>query len=113
MWYYFIMAKLALVRHGESEWNAKNLWTGWTDIPLSEKGRGQARAAGGKLKNIHWDYVFESDLIRAKQTTEEILAVLGQNPTRISAWQLKERNYGVYTGKNKLEVEKEAVEEKY
>lgn len=107
------MAYLALVRHGESEWNAQNLWTGWTDIALSEKGREEARNAAEKLKDIKWDFVYESDLIRSQQTTDEILKKLNQNPQRIQNPALKERNYGIYTKKNKLEVEKELGEEKY
>lgn len=101
------MSYLALVRHGESEWNAKNLWTGWTDIPLSEKGRQEARAATEKLKKIPWDIIFESDLLRAHQTSEIILKTLNSlNTPILSSPALKERNYGIYTGKNKFEIEK-------
>lgn len=108
------MSYLALVRHGESEWNALDLWTGWIDIPLSENGRKEAREAAEKLKDIHWDLVFESDLLRAHQTTEIILKTLNSPSIPIvSSMALKERNYGIYTGKNKLEIEKEIGEEKY
>ena len=108
------MAYLALVRHGQSEWNAQNLWTGWTDIPLSEKGRAEAREAAEKLKGTKWDIVFQSDLIRSKQTTQEILKTLNSPPTPIvSDPALKERNYGIFTGKNKLEIEKKLGENDY
>lgn len=112
------MAQLALVRHGESEWNARNLWTGWTDIPLSEKGREEARLAAEKLKGISWDFLFESDLIRSKQTSDAILSYLSNlsdlsHLERISSPALRERNYGVFTGKNKLEIKKELGEEEY
>ncbi|MCL4397540.1 2,3-bisphosphoglycerate-dependent phosphoglycerate mutase [Patescibacteria group bacterium] len=107
------MALLALIRHGESEWNAKNLWTGWTDIPLSEKGKEEARTAAKKIKDTHWDYLFESDLIRAKQTSDQILTVLNSPIPRIISSALRERNYGVFTGRNKLEVEKELGEAEY
>jgi len=71
------MAKLILVRHGESEWNAKGLWTGLTDIGLSEKGKEEAREAAKSLKNIRIDLAYTSVLIRANQTLEEIRKILG------------------------------------
>lgn len=108
------MASLILVRHGESEWNAKSLWTGWTDIALSEKGHEEARSAGEKLGDIHFDIAFTSDLTRAHQTLDEILNVLTLTdlPTNKNS-ALKERNYGDYTGKNKWEIQKEVGEEKF
>ena len=71
------MSKLILVRHGESEYNAKELWTGWLDIPLSDKGRIEAKEAGEEIKDLKVDAVFTSDLIRSKQTWAEIAKVLG------------------------------------
>ncbi len=100
------MAYLALIRHGESEWNALDLWTGWTDVSLSQKGQRQAREAGEKLKAVNWDLVFESDLKRAKETTDEILKVLNKPEIeRIESPEIKERDYGNFTGFNKIEVE--------
>ena len=99
------MAYLALVRHGESQWNALDLWTGWSDCHLTEKGKRQAREAGEKLKSIKWDYIFESDLIRSWETTDEIIKVLGQNIPRIKSRDIKERDYGNFTGLNKFQVE--------
>ncbi len=108
------MALLALIRHGESEWNAQNLWTGWTDIPLSEKGKEEARRAAGQLRGRTWDIIFQSDLIRAQQTTDEILKMLDiSDISIITSDALRERDYGIFTGKNKLEVEKNLGEEEY
>jgi len=99
---------LVLVRHGQSVWNAKDLWTGWTDVELSEKGRKQAEDAGHKLKDIHFDIAFTSALVRAKQTLEEIEIGKGQLKIPIvSDKALNERNYGDMTGKNKWEIKKE------
>ncbi len=100
------MAYLALIRHGQSEWNALDLWTGWSDCDLTEKGREQARAAGEKLKNVaSWDIVFESDLKRSHQTTDEMLKTLGQTPQRIQSAAIKERDYGNFTGMDKNQIE--------
>lgn len=102
------MAYLVLVRHGESEWNAKDLWTGWTDIPLSEKGKIEARNAGEKIKDLPINIVYISYLIRAKQTWEEINSVLKlEDVQTFEDKALNERDYGIYTGKNKWEIEKE------
>lgn len=115
------MSYLILVRHGESEWNAKGLWTGWQDIPLSEKGREEARSAGEKInaflrkvKNLPIDLIYNSSLLRTKQTTDEIKKVL--NKTDISTLEseaLNERNYGDYMGKNKWDVKKEVGDEEF
>lgn len=100
------MAHLALVRHGESEWNALDLWTGWTDISLSEKGRREAREAGELLGGIKWDMAFESGLVRSHETLDEIKGVLRlSNLPTISNHALDERDYGNFTGMNKAEVE--------
>ena len=101
------MAKLVLVRHGQSEWNAKGLWTGWTDVSLTDQGRQEAQHAGEALKEFHFDASFTSNLKRAQQTLEEIKNKLGGTiPTTITE-ALNERNYGIYTAKNKWEVEQE------
>lgn len=105
---------LALVRHGESEWNAKGLWTGWTDVPLSEKGHTDAKKAGIQLKDIHFNLAYTSALLRAIQTLEEIKKAKGQSkiPT-VSHKALNERDYGDLTGKNKWEIKKEFGEEQF
>lgn len=107
------MANLVLVRHGESLWNEKGLWTGWTDIGLSEKGKEEARLAGKKLKGLSIDHAYTSALIRAKQTLDEIKGVLGADfPTTESA-ALNERDYGIYTKKNKFDIQKEVGAEQF
>ena len=107
------MSYLVLVRHGESEWNAKGLWTGWTDIGLSDKGFEEARKAGELLKDIHFDIAYTSVLGRAKQTWEQIQKILGQNTTTIEDKALNERDYGELTGKNKWEIKQEVGEEEF
>jgi bisphosphoglycerate-dependent phosphoglycerate mutase family 1 len=72
------MGTLVLVRHGQSEWNAKGLWTGWTDIPLSEAGKKEAREVGEKLTSLQFNKGYTSNLTRAKQTMEEIQNALHQ-----------------------------------
>jgi 2,3-bisphosphoglycerate-dependent phosphoglycerate mutase len=107
------MGILVLVRHGQSEWNAKGLWTGWTDIPLSPEGEKQAFAIGSKLKGIHFDLGYTSALIRAKQTMEQIQKALNQPFPVTESEKLNERNYGIYTGKNKWEVKEKLGEEEF
>jgi 2,3-bisphosphoglycerate-dependent phosphoglycerate mutase len=95
---------LVLVRHGQSEWNLKNLFTGWKDPDLTEKGVAEARAAGQRLKakGLKFDLCFTSALTRAQHTLDLILEELGQTglpETRDQA--LNERDYGELTGLNK------------
>jgi 2,3-bisphosphoglycerate-dependent phosphoglycerate mutase len=95
---------LVLVRHGQSEWNLKNLFTGWKDPALTEKGIGEARAAGQRLKakGLVFDICFTSALSRAQHTLKLILEEMGQTglpETRDQA--LNERDYGELTGLNK------------
>ncbi len=107
------MAHLVLVRHGESEWNAKGLWTGWTDVNLSENGRIEARKAGDLLKDIHFDLAYTSALKRAQQTLEEIQGILQTQLQPTADKALNERDYGDLTGKNKWDVKKEFGEEQF
>ncbi len=107
------MAKLVLVRHGKSEWNEKGLWTGWRDIPLSQIGFEEAKRTGESLSDITFDASYTSALIRAKQTLQEILKVIGQNPTTIENKALNERDYGDYTEKNKWQVKEAVGEEEF
>ena len=104
---------LVLLRHGQSEWNAKGLWTGWTDIPLSKAGEKEAYATVEKLKDIHFDLGYTSKLIRAQQTMDTIQLALSQLFPITQSQALNERNYGIYTGKNKWDVEKHLGEEKF
>lgn len=107
------MANLILVRHGESEWNQKGLWTGLTDIDLSKKGKEKSRLIGEKLKGFFIDLTFTSVLIRAKETLNEIKSVLGIDVPTFEDKALNERDYGIYTGKNKWEIEKEVGDEQF
>ena len=95
---------LVLVRHGQSEWNLKNLFTGWKDPGLTEKGEQEALTAGRQLKamDIQFDAAYTSALVRAQRTCAMILDELGQadlNTTREQA--LNERDYGDLAGLNK------------
>jgi 2,3-bisphosphoglycerate-dependent phosphoglycerate mutase len=104
--YYLIiqLPKLALVRHGQSEWNALNLFTGWADRVLTPQGFAQARESANKLKGIKWDLIFESDLERVKESAEVTIKTLHLRIPVIENEALRERSYGIYTQKNKEEV---------
>jgi 2,3-bisphosphoglycerate-dependent phosphoglycerate mutase len=95
---------LVLVRHGQSDWNLKNLFTGWRDVDLSETGNAEAKAAGQRLKarGLKFDLAFTSALKRAQNTCNHILHELGQDdlPT-IRDVALNERDYGDLSGLNK------------
>ncbi len=100
---------LVLVRHGQSEWNLKNLFTGWKDVELSPKGVAEAKAAGQKLKSkgLKFDVCFTSALKRAQNTLDLILTELGQTGLPITRDQaLNERDYGDLTGLNKDDARK-------
>jgi 2,3-bisphosphoglycerate-dependent phosphoglycerate mutase len=101
---------LVLVRHGQSEWNEKNLFTGWKNPPLTEKGIEEAEIAGEKIKNlkINFSHYFTSALIRAQETGEIILRILEEeNLTEVKNQNLNERDYGDLSGLNKDEARKE------
>jgi 2,3-bisphosphoglycerate-dependent phosphoglycerate mutase len=105
---------LVLVRHGQSDWNLKNLFTGWKDPDLSPQGVNEAKAAGQRLKakGLKFDMCFTSALTRAQHTLALILAELGQtglHETRDQA--LNERDYGELTGLNKDDARKKWGEE--
>jgi 2,3-bisphosphoglycerate-dependent phosphoglycerate mutase len=126
-----IVATLALVRHGQSQWNLENRFTGWVDVPLSVKGRQEASSAGKKLKDIRFDTIYVSHLMRAIQTmhyillelSDERIPILYHEDGRIHAWEhyagprekeipiyqsvdLAERYYGDLQGLNKAETMK-------
>ncbi|MGO4713615.1 2,3-bisphosphoglycerate-dependent phosphoglycerate mutase [Bradyrhizobium sp. 2TAF24] len=95
---------LVLVRHGQSEWNLKNLFTGWKDPDLTEQGIAEARAAGRKLKDkgYTFDIAFTSALTRAQHTLKLALEELGQPSIPVISDQaLNERDYGELSGLNK------------
>jgi 2,3-bisphosphoglycerate-dependent phosphoglycerate mutase len=98
---------LVLVRHGESEWNKLNLFTGWKDVDLSPKGVAEARAAGRLLEaaGYRFDIAFTSDLLRAQHTLDLMLEELGQVGLKtLRSQRLNERDYGDLSGLNKDEA---------
>jgi 2,3-bisphosphoglycerate-dependent phosphoglycerate mutase len=105
---------LVLVRHGQSDWNLKNLFTGWRNVGLTEKGIAEARAAGRKLKaqGLHFDVAFTSALSRAQLTLALVLEEMGQtNITVFKDQALNERDYGDLSGLNKDDARKKWGEE--
>lgn len=101
------MGTLVLVRHGESQWNLENRFTGWIDVPLTARGEEEARRAGEELKaaGLRFDCAFTSVLMRAKKTLEIVLEVLGQSGIPVEYDQaLNERHYGDLQGLNKAET---------
>ena len=108
------MARLILIRHGQSVWNAENRFTGWTDVDLSEKGVEEAEEAGNELRDQVIDVIHTSDLIRAKRTAEIVIRanVSSKDTVTKSDWRLNERNYGALQGLNKAETaEKHGAEQ--
>ena len=102
-------SNLVLVRHGQSEWNKKNLFTGWKDPELTELGIEEAIQAGNQLKqsNIKFDVMFTSDLFRAQETGRLILEQMNQTDiATIKDQSLNERNYGELAGLNKDDARK-------
>jgi len=105
---------LVLVRHGQSDWNLKNLFTGWRDVDLTDRGIAEAREAGRKLKaqGIKFDVAFTSALKRAQRTLDLMLTELGQTTIPVFKDQaLNERDYGDLVGLNKDEARKKWGEE--
>ena len=103
------MSHLILVRHGQSEWNLQNRFTGWVDVELASQGKLEACKAGELIKdlNIKIDYFFCSYQKRAIETLKLILTTIRiKNDVIKKAWQLNERHYGALTGLNKDEIKK-------
>lgn len=108
------MAKLILVRHGKSEWNKTGQWTGWTDVGLVEEGLEEARRAGEAIRDITVDAVHISTLKRTNETWKEIQQVIGRQDLEPKVGDaLKERSYGIHTGKNKWQVKEQVGEEEF
>jgi len=102
------MARLIIVRHGQSVWNSENRFTGWVDVDLTEKGKKEAREAGIKLLDYNFDIAFTSDLLRAQKTLDIILKTINQQDIPIIKDEaLNERMYGDLQGKNKDEARAE------
>ena len=101
------MIKLVLVRHGQSEWNLENRFTGWTDVELTEEGMKEAEEAGIALREqgFHFDLAYTSVLKRAEHTLDLILKEMGEENIEIKRnWRLNERHYGALQGLNKDET---------
>lgn len=107
---------LVLLRHGESEWNAKNLFTGWVDVPLSEKGQAEAVHGGELLKEngVLPDLLFTSLLRRAIMTANLALDAADRHWIPVERnWRLNERHYGALQGKNKKEIRDQYGEDQF
>ena len=106
--------ELVLIRHGESEWNKLNLFTGWTDVELSEKGKEEATNGGKLLKEagFHFDVAYTSYLKRAIHTLNRVLEAMDQEYIPVyKTYKLNERHYGALQGLNKDETKKKYGEE--
>ncbi|MDP2252874.1 MAG: 2,3-bisphosphoglycerate-dependent phosphoglycerate mutase, partial [Thiobacillus sp.] len=98
---------MVLFRHGHSEWNLTDRFTGWTDIPLTEVGLAEAAVAGRRLAQAGYafDEVHGSVLQRTRQTVEALLAAMGTPEVPLyTTWRLNERHYGALQGMNKHEI---------
>ena len=101
------MTRLVLLRHGESQWNLENRFTGWVDVPLSPRGIQEAKDAGEKLRSFTFDRAFTSVLTRANETLRLALETIGQTSIPIEKDKaLNERMYGELQGLNKEETAK-------
>ena len=99
------MGTLVLIRHGQSQWNLENRFTGWVDIPLTDLGREEARRGAELIRHLTFDRTFTSALVRAQETLRIVLQVIGQPDIPIEADQaLNERHYGALQGLNKAEM---------
>jgi 2,3-bisphosphoglycerate-dependent phosphoglycerate mutase len=108
------MMELVLIRHGESEWNRKNLFTGWTDVDLSEEGKAEAENAGRLLKQAGFDFdiCYTSYLKRAIHTLNLVLGQMDREWLPIvKSWKLNERHYGALQGLNKAQTAQKYGEE--
>lgn len=106
------MAILVMFRHGQSVWNLENKFTGWVDVDLTDKGKKEAKEAGKKLKGMHFDYAYSSDLKRAQETLKIALneAGISHVPTTYDK-ALNERMYGDLQGLNKADTAKKFGDE--
>ncbi len=109
------MYQVVIIRHGQSEWNSKNIFTGWTDVGLSEQGIEEAKQSGIKLKEkgFFFDLAFTSYLKRAKDTLSIVLEQLSLDVPVSYSWRLNERHYGALQGMNKDEIKQKYGEEQF
>jgi len=107
------MHKLVLIRHGESIWNKRDIFTGWCDIGLSRDGKKEAKRAAELLKGSSFDIAFSSILKRSLQSLEIILKKLNLKIPIITSWKLNERHYGSLQGEKKNEIKKKFGKERF
>ena len=110
------MGRLILVRHGQSQWNLENRFTGWWDVPLSDQGKMEARSAGALIaeEGIEVDHLFTSVLTRAVNTAELALEEMRQSWVPVTRhWRLNERHYGSLTGMDKVEAKDTFGEDRF
>ena len=106
------MGILVLIRHGQSQWNLENKFTGWVDIPLTDEGRDEARRGAELIRHLTFDRAFTSVLQRAEETLQIVLKTIGQTQIPIERDQaLNERHYGDLQGLNKAEMAKKFGEQ--
>lgn len=108
------MSTLVLLRHGQSQWNLENRFTGWVDVPLTELGRDEAHRAGRKLREagIKFSFAFTSELVRAQETLSIVLAEIGATDLPVERDEaLNERHYGDLQGLDKAETAKKYGDE--
>ena len=106
------MGTLVLIRHGQSQWNLENRFTGWTDVPLTDTGREEARRGAAFIRHLRFDRAFTSVLSRAQETLTIVLEAIGQPQVPVEQDQaLNERHYGALQGLNKAETAKKYGEE--
>ncbi|WP_288892288.1 2,3-diphosphoglycerate-dependent phosphoglycerate mutase [uncultured Alistipes sp.] len=109
------MKRIVLLRHGESQWNRENRFTGWTDVDLSDRGRAEATEAGELLRNegFRFGKAYTSYLKRAVKTLDLVLGVLDQDWIEVAkSWRLNEKHYGALQGLNKRETAEKYGEER-
>jgi len=106
------MGTLTLIRHGQSQWNLENRFTGWVDVPLTDTGRDEARRGAALIKHSRFDRAFTSALQRAQDTLKIVLEEIDQSQIPVTRDQaLNERHYGALQGLNKAETAKKYGEE--
>ena len=106
------MGTLVLIRHGQSQWNLENRFTGWVDVPLTEAGREEARRGAALIRGRHFDRAFTSALVRAQETLDIVLKEIGQTSLPVEKDRaLNERHYGALQGLDKAETAKKYGEE--
>jgi 2,3-bisphosphoglycerate-dependent phosphoglycerate mutase len=99
------MGTLVLIRHGQSQWNLENRFTGWVDVPLTDAGREEARRGAAFIRQLQFDRAFTSALVRAQETLKIVLEETGQTRLPIERDQaLNERHYGALQGLNKADM---------